>query len=178
MRTALNVLDTLFSWIESIMIIVLMLVATALGLTQIVLRYIFNTGISGLETYFVIVTAAAMLLSGTRAVRDDKHVRVELLALVSSPRVNALLQITSNLLGFMLCAFLFYACYSYTVFTQMMETVSLETGLPDWQISLIATFCLGMFALRYFIRFIRSLSGEDVPLHGAAAVAEQSERRV
>ena len=179
MRTLLNAIDTLFSWIENVMIIALMAVATVLGLLQVVLRYIFNTGIAGLETWFILATTAAMLLAGTRAVRDDKHVRVELLSLMASERMRALLQIASNLLGFALCAFLFYACYSYTLFTRMMETVSLETGLPDWQISLIATTTLGMFAIRYLIRLIRSLVGEDVPLHAVSEAAlDEAEVRV
>lgn len=171
MKTVLDVLDKALSIIENVLIILLMLVALALGIVQVVMRYVFNSGIGGLEMYFILATSAAMLLAGSRAVRDDKHVRVELLSLMVSRRGQNVLQVVSNVLGLALTSFLFYACITYTEFAHMMETVSLETGLPDWQISLIATVTLGMFALRYVIRLIRSLMGDDIPLHGLPEVS-------
>ena len=71
MRALLNFIDAMFSRVEFFIIAVLSVAALALGTAQVVMRYAFNTGFTWSEAIFVLMTIAAMLFGGSRAVRED-----------------------------------------------------------------------------------------------------------
>ena len=163
MKRWLDRVDVALAVAESGLIAVLAIGAFALGTMQVVLRYAFNTGFSWAEAVFVLLTVAAMLVAGSRAVREDAHVRVDLLPMLAPPRVRRLLHLLAHLASFALCAWFAYAGAQFVGFAHMMETASPDTGFADWVVWLVVPITMGMFCVRYLIRILRTLRGEDVP---------------
>jgi C4-dicarboxylate transporter DctQ subunit len=173
MRPILSWIDRLLSGVESIAIVVFTIIALVLGGMQVLLRYAFNTGFETSEALFVLATAAGMMFAGSRAVRDDKHVRFELLPLLLPARPIAVLRFLAHLLSLALCGYFAWCGWTYVQFVNEMETVSPETGLPDWLVYTLVPITMAMFAARYVIRIIRALRGEDVvALHGTGPDAQ------
>jgi TRAP-type C4-dicarboxylate transport system permease small subunit len=131
-----------------------------LGTTQVVLRYLFNTGFPTSEALFVLATAAGMMFAGSRAVREDRHVRFELLPLLLPARPNAFLRVIADVVSLALCGYFAWCGWLYVQFVADMDTVSPESGLPDWIVYALVPVAMGMFALRYLLCIVRALRGE------------------
>lgn len=172
MRHLLGAVDRLISGLEALAIVVFTLIALALGGMQVLLRYAFNTGFTTSEALFVLATAAGMMVAGSRAVRDDKHVRFELLPLLLPARPIAILRVLAHAVSLALCAYFAWCGLLYVQFVDEMETVSPETGLPDWLTYSLVPIVMALFATRYVLRIIRALRGEDVPIGHGPAPAE------
>jgi TRAP-type C4-dicarboxylate transport system permease small subunit len=176
MTMFLSRLDRLLSILESVVIGSLTMIALGLGTMQVVLRYVFNTGFHWSEAAFMLFTVTAMLFAGSRAVRDDKHVRVELLAMALSDRWNQRMNIVSHTASLALCGYFIYCGVLYVLFAHMIDSVSPETGIPDWITYLLVPLTMGLFSVRYIIRIVRAARGEDILMTsretGAMAVEE------
>jgi C4-dicarboxylate transporter, DctQ subunit len=174
--SGLTVIDRVVHFIEFVGIVTMTLGALFLGVLQVVLRYVFNTGIHSIEAFFVLATVTAMLFAGSKAVGDDKHVRVDLITAHVSRPVRAVLNILAHFFALALCGYYLYCGLLYVGFLQTIEAVSIETGLPDWMIFMLVPVSMGMFAIRYVIRIIRAFRDEDIGLdHDSKAVVRRAE---
>ena len=170
MNSVVQKIDRWLSGIEYVLIGGLTLLALTIGTLQVFLRYSFNTGYTWSEEAFTLCTIAAMLFAGSRAVRDDQHVRVELVPLLVSPKVGKVLRLIAHMATLLLCAYYAYAGLLYAQFTYQIGSTSPNSGTPDWVIYCIVPVTLGMFALRYVIRIYRVLRDEDIDTtHGFSA---------
>jgi C4-dicarboxylate transporter, DctQ subunit len=158
--------DMALRWTENFLIATLSLAALALGTMQVVLRYLFNTGFHWNEAAFVLTTVTAMLAAGSRAVRENAHVRVDILATLLPGRISRRLDLLAYVAAFLLCAFYVYCGVLFVQFAWMMGTVAPDTGLADWVVFSIVPLALLMFCLRYLLKIRAALLGRDDPGHG------------
>lgn len=154
MKPVLKAVDRVLAGIETVVILVSISVALVLGSMQVILRYAFNTGHHSTEAFFVILTVTAMMFAGSRAVRSDQHVRVDVVQMILPARIRLIAQILSHAVCLALCGYFFYAGLRYVLFLRMMGTISPDTGLPDWMIYSLVPVVLGFFTLRYVICLI------------------------
>jgi C4-dicarboxylate transporter DctQ subunit len=162
MAATLSRIDRVLSVIEFWLIAVFTFAALAVGTLQVFLRYALNMGFPWSEAVFVLCTIIAMLFAGSRAVRDDQHVRVELLAMVVSAPVRRVLTLAAHGAALALCAYFTYSGILYVLFAHMIDSASPDTGIPDWITYLLVPVVMGLFVLRYIIRIIRAWRGEDI----------------
>lgn len=144
-------LDRVLAEIETVGMIVLTLTALAVGVMQVVLRYVFNTGFPWSEGVFVTLTIWAMLLAGSRAVRDGLHVRVDVFVryLPDGPRRVA--ELAALVAPLALCCVFLYGGALYTGFVFDMGIVSPESYLPEWLVYGSVPVCMAAFILRYLL---------------------------
>jgi C4-dicarboxylate transporter, DctQ subunit len=160
---AVETLDKALAAVEAAGIVVLTLTAFAIGVMQVVLRYVFNSGISWSEGVFITFTIWAMLLAGSRAVRDGVHVRVDVgIRLLPAPLQRAA-ELVALIAPLILCGFFFYTGLLYTQFVFSLGTVSPEAQLPDWMIYGCVPVTMAAFVLRYLILIVRWRRGEPLP---------------
>lgn len=152
-------LDHHLSYLENFLIVVLSLLALALGIMQVVLRYVFNRGFEWNESFFVLTTVTAMLMAGVRAVRENRHISVDILPSILPDAISSKLNLLSLLASLCLCAFLAWCGWQYVGFARMMDTASPETGVKDWIVYSIMPTAMSLFALRYVIRIL--LHGDE-----------------
>ena len=151
---ALAFLDRVLAYVETGVIVLLSTVALGLGVMQVVLRYVFNTGFPWNEAIFVTLTIWAMFFGGSRAVRDNVHVRVDVLATVL-PRAGArVLDLIGMLASLALTSFFFYCGVQYTQFVHQMGIRDIETNVPDAITYGIVPVAMAAFAIRYVILIV------------------------
>jgi TRAP-type C4-dicarboxylate transport system permease small subunit len=167
-RGALAALDKALAAVESVGMLVLTLTALAIGIMQVVLRYVFNTGISWSEGVFITFTIWAMLLAGSRAVRDGLHVRVDVGIRLLPERFKRAAELIALIVPLILCGFFFYAGFLYTEFVYGFGTISPEARIPDWVIYGCVPVTMAAFVLRYLILIVRWGRGEPLPRAGSA----------
>jgi C4-dicarboxylate transporter DctQ subunit len=144
-------LDQALSLIESWLIGGLVSLAFVIGSAQVILRYVFNTGVDWSEGVFVVFTVAAMLAAGSRAARDDAHVRMDLVAQHAPPAVRKALVLAAHLATLALCLYFCVAGYTYVGFAYEMETVAPETGIAEWKTWMVIPVSMLAFSVRYAI---------------------------
>ncbi|MBX6426517.1 MAG: TRAP transporter small permease [Variibacter sp.] len=170
MSSLLGRIDRWLSAVEFVATGGLIVLALAIGTVQVVLRYVFNMGYPWSEEAFMLCTITAMLFAGSRAVREDKHVRVELLPLLVSPPMRRVLRIAAHFVTLALCAYFAYAGLLYVAFAYSIDTVSPASGIPDWVVYSLVPLSMGLFVVRYVMRLVLALRGEDIETaHGLPA---------
>jgi TRAP-type C4-dicarboxylate transport system permease small subunit len=150
----LHKVDRLLYHFENFLIAILCSIALFLGVMQVVLRYVFNTGFHWNEAIFVNLTVWAMLIGGSRAVRDGLHARVEIIASLLPERGVHICNLISLLLAFSLSAYLMYCGFLYTQFVHSMDISDIDSGIPDAITYAIVPLAMGLFIIRYFIKIV------------------------
>lgn len=169
--------DRVLDVTEQGMIGVLSTIALGLGTMQVVLRYVFNTGFHWNEALFVLCTVAAMLAAGARAVRENAHVRVDVIHMVVSPDVSRWLDVIAYAAALLLCAFYAWCGYLFVDFARMMDTASPETGFKDWIVYSMMPVAMAIFSVRYVLKIRATiLSRERSQRHGVADTHTEEER--
>ncbi len=161
MKRLVSFVDRGLGSIEFAVIATFSLAALAIGTAQVVMRYLFNTGFHWTEAVFVLLTVSAMLFGGSRAVRDDAHVRVDLIPQLLPRRTRKPLRILRYIVSLALVAVYFRAGLGYMGFTWGMGIADPSSGLPIWFIYLIVPVTMGAFAIRYVILLLREAWGEE-----------------
>jgi TRAP-type C4-dicarboxylate transport system permease small subunit len=85
---SLSKLDKVVFKIEEYLIIFFTSVALLTGCLQVIFRYVFNWGVTWSETAFVISTIVAMFIAGSRAIRDDQHISVDVFVLLFRKKIQ------------------------------------------------------------------------------------------
>ncbi len=153
----LKSLDKYLAKLETIIIASFATVALALGVMQVVLRYVFNTGFHWTESLFITLTIWAMLMAGSRAVRDGIHVRVTVFEVVLPALAIRACNLAGMLASLTLCSFFFYCGFLYVRFVHQMDIASMETNIPEAVNYAIVPIAMGGFALRYVILIAAAL---------------------
>lgn len=152
----LDTLDKGLAHLENAVIVALTSAALALGVMQVVLRYVFDMGFPWSSELFVMSTIWAMFFGGSRAVRDGVHVRVDLAATILPPRIARIVDLACMLISLALIVFFFYCGLRYVTFVGQMGIKGVETGIPDAVTFGIVPVAMAAFALRYVILIVRA----------------------
>jgi C4-dicarboxylate transporter DctQ subunit len=99
---------------------------------QVVLRYIFNTGLTWVPEIAVFAFITATLVGCSTGVVSGVHVGVDVLVKKASPRVQKIFAIFANICGVALYSFISYVCYEFVRYFKGMGQVSIVTEIPIW----------------------------------------------
>lgn len=155
-------LDRLLSAVEIAIILVGSMLGLGLAVLQVILRYVFSTGIHWLEAGAVTALVWAMLMAASRAIRTGIHPRVDLLAHALPPRARAVLNTIALGTALVLAVFYLRDAVHYGTFVWGMGVTHAEFGiniaLPFAILPLILTF----FVLRYGMVIVALWTGTDM----------------
>ncbi|WP_298260450.1 TRAP transporter small permease subunit [uncultured Litoreibacter sp.] len=142
-------LDGLLSAIEVWSMVALTLLGLAFAFLQVVLRYVFNTGIHWLEAGLVTALIWAMLIGSVRAVREGYHPRVELLPNLVGEKARAVLNFLAIGGAFLLACFFLWDSIFYARFIDMINALHPELGIKQVYPFLIVPIITFMMLIRY-----------------------------
>ena len=142
-------LDRALCVIESLLIVTLTLIGLVLATLQVVLRYVFNTGIHWLEAGLVTALIWAMLIGAVRAVREGVHPRVDLVPVLAARRVRAILNFLALAAAFLLACYFLWDSVFYARFLNTINALHPELGIKQVYPFLIVPIITALMALRY-----------------------------
>ena len=118
--------------IENLVMIVFLSVAAVLGITQVVMRYVFLTGREWLEPLLVILVVNTALIGAAVAVRRAAHIRLEILPDLLPPRLRRMLEVVTNLLGLLYAVIVGVAGAAFVNQVIRFQMINIESGFPAW----------------------------------------------
>jgi C4-dicarboxylate transporter DctQ subunit len=136
--------------LENVLIVGCMLGALGVGTIQVVLRYVFNTGIVSAELAIVTLTVLGSLVGASRAIVKGIHIRITVLTDLLPVSVQRYFELAAMVVALIYSIFLAYVGLLYVQFLNMTEAVSAEADIQIWIIYSIVPFCMALFILRYF----------------------------
>jgi TRAP-type C4-dicarboxylate transport system permease small subunit len=158
--------------IENALLAVLVLILVLLAGAQIVLRDFFDTGLSWADPLMRSLVLWTGMLGALAAVRDDKHIALDVLQRYLAPKAQRAARIVT--LGFtaIICAVMAYYCYTMLAIDfAEASNVGATTRVPAWLPESILPVAFGLMALRFAIRAFAS------PAHPPALLHDPGETR-
>jgi len=132
----------------------ILLVLIILGeCAEIIVRKFGNTSLPWVIEFSEYALVFIAFLAGAWVLKDEAHIKVDLVLNMFNPRIRAIINVVNSILGAVLCLFLTYqsAFMVWDLFKRQILTAK-TMEIPMWP--LFAVFCFGNFLLtiQFFIR--------------------------
>jgi TRAP-type C4-dicarboxylate transport system permease small subunit len=156
-------------WIERIenaLLAVLVLILVVLAGAQIVLRDFFDTGLSWADPLMRSLVLWTGMLGALAAVRDDKHIALDVLHRFLSPTAQRVARMGTLGFAAIVCAAMAYYSYSL-VAIDMAESAQAgaSSKIPAWLPESILPIAFGLMALRFALRAFSQPAHPPALLH-------------
>ena len=126
----IHALNKIVDWVENIMVVLLMLVATVVAIVQVVARYVFNNSLYWSEELILYSLIAMSFLAASMGVRYTAHISVEMLYAFAGPRLTRVLKYVAATLGVIFAATLVYYGGRLFINTSNMGQLSPAMQIP------------------------------------------------
>lgn len=149
LQHAIEILRRIEDWLLAILVLLLVVLAGG----QIVLRDFFHTGISWADPLMRQLVLWTGMLGALAAVRDEKHIALDVLQRFLSPLVQKIARMLTFGFAAAICAAL--AWYSYVMLGVDYASAtpsSAFASLPAWIPETILPTAFGLMALRFVLR--------------------------
>ncbi|WP_240675813.1 TRAP transporter small permease [Ammoniphilus sp. CFH 90114] len=151
---------------------VLIVVGLAIIFYGAFMRYVVNSPITWAEEIsgFMIVWGA--LIGASVALRDEYHIRVELLYAAVPNRLKHCIDIFATFAGILYSIFLFYTGLSLVLFNYKIKALSMDLQLPMWMVYICLPLAGTLLLIRYLKLFVEAIlrmkRNELVVMHSEA----------
>jgi TRAP-type C4-dicarboxylate transport system permease small subunit len=151
-RTILRIEDGILMLLLSTMIL--------LATSQILLRNLFETGISWADPTLRILVLWLSLLGAMAATRDNNHIQIDLLSRFLPATARHWVQRLTDLFAAVVCALLSWHAGRF-VLLEWEDGTLLFAAIPAWVCELIMPLGFGVMALRFLLASVVGRTKED-----------------
>ena len=155
----LHRLDRVLSWLEDAFIASLLLSASVIIFVNVVLRYVFNTGIVWAEEFVRYEIVWLVFIGGSVAARKGIHIGVEAVLHVLPAAAARTLKVVVGLICIAFCAALVWYGVELVAQTQMFRQRSSAMQAPFWIVQLAVPIGAGLMLIRFAERTWFDLRG-------------------
>jgi C4-dicarboxylate transporter DctQ subunit len=122
-------------------------------------RYVFNFSFTWVEEVAVYMVIWGALIGASVALRDNHHIRVDMVYMLFPSSVQRIINIFANIVGLSFSAFVTY--YGLFLVQKMMMTGQLSSGvgIPLWIVYMILPIFGFLLGARFITRLVRLLRG-------------------
>ena len=157
MATRMDALDRVLARFEDVLLAAAIATGTVLTCTQVVLRYVFSTGIDWSEEVTIYAAVWATFIGAAAGLRLNSHLIVDALVMLVPVRLAGVLAksglVVTCLFG---CAFAWYSG-SLVVRTEQLGQLTPALQVPMWIVYLV----MPLAGLSLALRAVLLLSGHD-----------------
>ncbi|MBF0224283.1 MAG: TRAP transporter small permease [Desulfobacterales bacterium] len=143
---------------EELLLAFFLIIMILLVVSQVFLRYLFNTGIPGSDTIVRPLVLWIGFLGAGIATREDGHIKIEAISRNLPSTIKNIVEIIVNIFSIIICFFLIYASISFV-------TIEYEGGnnlpfleVPVWIIQIILPIGFFIICLRFIIKTFTSFT--------------------
>ncbi|HEX7027528.1 MAG TPA: TRAP transporter small permease [Gammaproteobacteria bacterium] len=136
--------------VEDGILILLLTAMLLLGVTQILLRNVFDSGLLWAGPLLRVMLLWVGLLGAMVASRYDKHIGIDVLSRLAGEKWRPWLRIATDLFAGLVCVIVaFYA--GRFVLDEFTYATPGFAGIPAWMLEIVIPLAFGVIALRYLI---------------------------
>lgn len=165
----IKMIDDNLARVEEVILIVLLIIMLFLGFLQVLLRNFWGTGIGGADLYLRNSVLWIGLIGASLATKGEKHINMDALTRVLSPKVKNIVDIILNFIAAGFSALFATAAYLFVkdeYFNNEGKTLFLN--LPGWVVELIIPIAFAIITFRFLVRAIERITGTDIGEHNKA----------
>ncbi len=148
--------DDFLAKIEGWILIALLGVMVLLSFGQVILRNLFQEGILWADIFLRQLVLWVGFLGASLAVREQKHIAIDILPHFLKETVTKLIRIGVNIAAGIISVFLTHAAWTFMQFEREGES-TLFLDIPVWMFQTILPFSFMMIALRFFLQALVGL---------------------
>jgi len=149
----MNAIKKLDQWLaktEAGLLILLLFLMVFMSFGQVLLRNFLNMGILWTDIFLRQLVLWVGFLGASLAVRERRHISIDVLSHFIPARVRPFLQIGVDFSAGLISAFLTVAAWRFVQF-EMESSSTLFLGLPAWIFQTILPFSFAMITMRFFL---------------------------
>ncbi|MEP6939174.1 MAG: TRAP transporter small permease [Rudaea sp.] len=166
--SALVWIDRIEKWLLTILVLILVLLAGG----QILLRNLFGGGISWADPFLRTLVVWTAMLGALAAVRDDKHIAVDVLQRFLPAGAQRIARIVTLLFAAVVCAAMAWYSIAFVGIDFATPANAVSDGVPGiapWVLESILPVGFGLMALRFLLRAF------SPPAHAAALLHDPAD---
>lgn len=148
--SAIKKLDLWLAKTEAGLLILLLFLMVFMSFGQVLLRNFLNTGILWTDIFLRQLVLWVGFLGASLAVRERRHISIDVLSHFLPARVQPFLKILVNFSAGLISVFLTVAAWKFVQF-EMESPAILFLGLPAWIFQTILPFSFAMISMRFFL---------------------------
>jgi C4-dicarboxylate transporter DctQ subunit len=145
MSPTMKIFDRLEEWLLALLLAVM----TLITFTQVVLRYVFNSGYTWALELTMIVFAFMIFLGISYGVRTGAHIGVDALVKIMSPKVRRASSIIAVLLCMLYAGMVIWGSYEYVSKMYMVGIELEDLPIPIWSVRAILPIGYALLLLRF-----------------------------
>ena len=169
----MKIFDRLEEWIVALLLAAM----TLLTFSQVVLRYVFNSGWSWTLEFTTILFAFMIFIGISYGVRQGAHIGVDSLVKLMPPKIRRVTSIFTTLLCMLYSGMVLYGSIEY-VHKMWIIGIELEDmPVPMWMARAILPFGYTLLMFRFGQVLLNLLTGKSDSLHLADEAADAMKLR-
>lgn len=163
----LDRLDRAGRALENVLLVVLLALMMVLGVGQIALREVFNSGISWADELSRLAVLWLAMIAMIAAARENRHIRIDALGHVLPARVLRGTRLCVDLFAAAVCAVIAWHTFRYLELEiEFADTVLRD--LPAWLAHSVVPAAFALTAYRFLIGAVKSAFGVTADGDGQA----------
>lgn len=145
----MGILDRALSRFEEILVSLLLVIASLLTFTQVVMRYGMGKSFPWAEELIINLLIWAGLIGSSLALRMGIHIGVDIFVQKFRPSVAKALTLLGLTLGLLFCLILAVLSVRFVVFLSGSGQMSIGLDIPMWILYLCLPIAFGLMSFRY-----------------------------
>jgi len=148
MKKALNMLLMVIHRLEDSILVGLLLTMIGLAVSQIVLRNLFDTGITWADSLLRVLVLWIALIGALVATRQQQHINIDLISRFLPVSAKRFVSAIVALFSAVVCAMLAYYCFDF-VRMEYEAPVMAFANIPTWWCESIMPIGFALMAIRF-----------------------------
>jgi len=154
------------------LIAILLAAMTLLTFTQVVMRYVFNSGFTWAVELTTVLFAFMIFIGISYGVRVGAHIGVDALVKLFPPGIRRLVSILAVLLCLVYAGMVIYGSWQYVMKMKMVGIELEDMAIPMWTVRAILPIGFALLVLRFLPILYNLATGKSDRLHLADEVEE------
>lgn len=146
----------LLELVEDSLLVGLLLVMILLAFGQIVLRNFFSTGVAWVDPLLRVLVLWVGLIGAMVATRIDKHISVDVLTRLLSPRLGALARVVTRLFAAGVSGLIAWHAGRFVI-DEWRSGSEAFSGVPAWFLEAVIPLGFGIIAARLLLQALSAL---------------------
>lgn len=155
-------LDRAGRLLENIALVSLLGTMMVLGVSQIVLREIFNASITWADEFSRITVLWLAMIAAIAACRENRHIRIDALSHLLPETAIRVIRLGVDLFAAAVCAVLAWHAYRYIVQIEIEFEDTVLGDFPAWIAHSVVPIAFALTGYRFVVGAIKRVAGLDI----------------
>ncbi|MBO6825997.1 MAG: TRAP transporter small permease [Sneathiella sp.] len=166
---------SIFGKMEEGLISLLLVGMTGLVFMEVVMRFVFNSGVLWIQELTLLVSGWFVLLGASYGVRVGAHIGVDVIVKLFPPNVRRIITVLAILMCLSYCALLFWGSWEYLAKIKKIDLELEDMEFPKWIAHSVLVIGFGLLFVRFGELLVRVIRGQEDGFHLADEAKEALE---